>query len=44
MKSASETTADQRVRKGKVFRARRSTSISGLVTGHIEVLVGEEEA
>jgi hypothetical protein len=32
------------IQKAKVFAARRSTSISGLLARQIEVLVGEEEA
>jgi len=32
------------IQKAKIFAARRSTSISGLVTQQIELLVGEEEA
>ena len=32
------------IQKAKVFAARRSTSISGLLAHQIEVLVGEEEA
>lgn len=32
------------IRKAKIIAARRSTSISGLVAGQIEILVGEEEA
>lgn len=34
----------QTIRKAKILAARRSTSISGLVTTQIELLVGEEEA
>ena len=32
------------IQKAKVFAARRSTSISGLLAQQIENLVGEEEA
>jgi len=32
------------IQKAKVFAARRSTSISGLLAQQIEILVGEEEA
>jgi hypothetical protein len=32
------------IRKAKILAARRSTSISGLLAGQIEALVGEEEA
>jgi len=32
------------IRKAKIIAARRSTSISGLVTEQIERLVGEDEA
>jgi hypothetical protein len=32
------------IQKAKIFAARRSTSISGLLAHQIEVLVGEEEA
>jgi len=32
------------IQKARVIAARRSTSISGLVTQQIEMLVGEEEA
>ena len=32
------------IQKAKIFAARRSTSISGLVTEQIESLVGAEEA
>jgi len=32
------------IQKAKVFAARRSTSISGLLARQVEVLVGEEEA
>jgi hypothetical protein len=32
------------IQKAKVVAARRSTSISGLLAGQIEILVGEEEA
>ncbi|HYL47604.1 MAG TPA: DUF6364 family protein [Candidatus Limnocylindrales bacterium] len=34
----------QTIRKAKILAARRSTSISGLVTTQIELLIGEEEA
>ena len=34
----------QTIRKAKIVAAKRSTSISGLVTRQIEILVGEEEA
>ena len=34
----------QTIQKAKIFAARRSTSISGLLAHQIEVLVGEEEA
>ena len=32
------------IQKAKIFAARRSTSISGLLAHQIEILVGEEEA
>jgi hypothetical protein len=32
------------IQKAKIFAARRSTSISGLLAQQIEILVGEEEA
>jgi uncharacterized protein DUF6364 len=32
------------IRKARIVAAKRSTSISGLVTRQIELLVGEEEA
>lgn len=32
------------VRKARILAARRETSISGLLAGQIEFLVGEEEA
>jgi hypothetical protein len=32
------------IQKAKIFAARRSTSISGLLAHQIEMLVGEEEA
>jgi hypothetical protein len=32
------------IQKAKIFAARRSTSISGLLAHQIAVLVGEEEA
>ena len=32
------------IQKARVIAARRSTSISGLVTRQIEILIGEEEA
>jgi hypothetical protein len=32
------------IRKAKIVAARRDTSISGLVTQQLEILVGEEEA
>jgi uncharacterized protein YigA (DUF484 family) len=32
------------LRKAKILAARRETSISGLLAGQIEILVGEEEA
>ena len=32
------------IRKAKIVAARRSTSISGLLTRQIEILIGEEEA
>jgi hypothetical protein len=34
----------QTIRKAKIVAAKHSTSISGLVTRQIEILVGEEEA
>lgn len=34
----------QTIQKAKVIAAQRSTSISGLVTRQIEILVGQEEA
>ena len=34
----------QTIRKARIVAARRSTSISGLLTRQIEILVGEEEA
>jgi hypothetical protein len=34
----------QTIRKAKILAARRATSISGLVSEQIEVLVGEDEA
>ena len=34
----------QTIRKAKIVAAKHSTSISGLVTRQIELLVGEEEA
>ncbi len=34
----------QTLRKAKVLAAKRGTSISGLLAGQIEILVGEEEA
>ena len=34
----------QTIRKAKIVAARRETSISGLLTQQIEILVGEEEA
>jgi hypothetical protein len=34
----------QTIRMAKILAARRSTSISGLVSHQIEILVGEEEA
>jgi hypothetical protein len=36
--------ARQTIRKAKIIAARRSTSISGLLSQQIELLVGEEEA
>jgi hypothetical protein len=32
------------IQKAKIFAARRSTSISGLLAQQIEILIGEEEA
>jgi Family of unknown function (DUF6364) len=32
------------IQKAKIFAARHSTSISGLLANQIEILVGEEEA
>ncbi len=32
------------IRKAKLLAARRATSVSGLVTAHIEALASEEEA
>jgi hypothetical protein len=34
----------QTIRKAKIVAAKHSTSVSGLVTRQIEILVGEEEA
>jgi hypothetical protein len=34
----------QTVRKARILAAKRGTSISGLLAGQIELLVGEEEA
>jgi hypothetical protein len=34
----------QTLRKAKILAARRGSSISGLLTQQIEILVGEEEA
>jgi Family of unknown function (DUF6364) len=34
----------QTIRKAKIVAAKHSTSISGLVTRQIEILVGEDEA
>ena len=34
----------QTLRKAKILAAKRGTSISGLLAGQIEILVGEEEA
>jgi hypothetical protein len=34
----------QTIRKAKIIAARRDTSISGLLSQQIEILVGEEEA
>jgi hypothetical protein len=34
----------QTIQKARVLAARRATSISGLMTEQIEILVGEEEA
>jgi hypothetical protein len=36
--------SQQTLRKAKVLAARRGSSISGLLTQQIEILVGEEEA
>lgn len=33
----------QTVRKAKILAAKRGTSISGLLAGQVELLVGEEE-
>ena len=34
----------QTIQKAKILAAKRGTSISGLLAGQIEILVGEEEA
>ena len=34
----------QTIRMAKILAAKRSTSISGLLTRQIEILIGEEEA
>jgi len=34
----------QTIRKARIVAARRGTSISGLLVGQIEILVGEEES
>jgi hypothetical protein len=34
----------QTLRKAKILAAKRGTSISGLLAGQIEILIGEEEA
>jgi hypothetical protein len=34
----------QTIQKAKILAARRSTSISGLLTRQIEILIGDEEA
>jgi hypothetical protein len=36
--------SQQTLRKAKILAARRGSSISGLLTQQIEILVGEEEA